>query len=219
MTFSSLLPPLLLPFPSGSFPPGGFSKKFPHLLRLWLNGIPQAAFLPRLSVWRKSAGLHSASTQPPRLSFIWPLSLRPALQPSALAFLLSLSTCRPAFRADRRWEGRSRGLAAHVSAAWKQEVESSPVLCGSTLSCAQAAAHLLLLQWRKLTECFGEKRTNTQNAAFVSTQLVRLAAAESLFAGSSASRCTKPLLLQSWCLWCFSGNVSHLKVSDASFSC
>lgn len=43
-----IFPPLQLPFPSSSFSPpgGGFSRKFPHLLRLGLNGIPQAAFLP-----------------------------------------------------------------------------------------------------------------------------------------------------------------------------
>lgn len=47
MTFSSHLPSSPASISICSFSPaGGFSKKFPHLLRLRLNGIPQAAFLP-----------------------------------------------------------------------------------------------------------------------------------------------------------------------------
>lgn len=178
MTFSSHLPSSPASISICSFSPaGGFSKKFPHLLRLRLNGIPQAAFLPPPLTVKEDRG--------PPLSLHASLSSRlcPSVLLSNPPLSLSFFLFPPAglhFNLNPGWRKRKKKKADAIrslhgcTSLSVVETGSEGLTCSlrSALSCAQATAHVLLRR-RKFTENmrerFVEKRTNTQNTKLIST--------------------------------------------------
>lgn len=144
MTLSSHLPSSPASISICSFSPaGGFSKKFPHLLRLRLNGIPQAAFLPPPLTVKEDRG--------PPLSLHASLSSRlcPSVLLSNPPLSLSFFLFPPAglhFKPEPRLEEKKKKKRADAI-RWLHsctslsvvETGSEGLTCSlrSTLSCAQ----------------------------------------------------------------------------------
>lgn len=238
MTFSSHLPSSPASISICSFSPaGGFSKKFPHLLRLRLNGIPQAAFLPPPLTVKEDRGpplsLHASLSSrlcPSVLLSNPPLSLSFFLFPPAgLHFNLT-----PGWREKKkkdsfaiRWLHGCTSLSVVETGSEGLTCSAvRPQLCRGDRTCLAAKAEV----YRKYVRAFRGKKDKyakhqthlndgTSRHRVIVSSSFRMFCFRVFFATFCNQNCTIPLLLPCWCLWCFSANVSHLKGCDESVLC
>lgn len=186
-------------------------------------------------------GRPRASTQPP-LSLHASLSSRlcPSVQLWNPPLSLSLFLFPPAGLRSSRTTGQRRvvlekhsGVRRSLHACTHQSgVETGSVVltCSlrSALSCAQATAHFAAATeevYRAVSRKKGQIRKTPRSSQLslfydgTSGHRVTVCRKRVFFFTFCNQNCTVPLLLQSWCLWCFSGNISHLKGCDDAVSC
>lgn len=238
MTLSSYLPSSPASISICSFSPaGGFSKKFPHLLRLRLNGIPQAAFLPPPLTVKEDRGpplsLHASLSSrlcPSVLLSNPPLSLSFFLFPPAgLHFNLT-----PGWRKRKKKKSWRHSLAARLhkferrgNRKWRAHLlfVVRPQLCTGDRTCLAAMAEVYRKYARALRgkkDKYAKHQTHlndgTSGHRVIACSTFRMFCFRFFFTFCNQN-CTIPLLLPCWCLWCFCDNVSHLKGCDESVLC